>query len=370
MLSWKDLLKDNVVSIEDLDKVLNMSPEEKEDLIKVAKRHPMRIPKYYFDLIDWEDENDPIRKLAVPDGMELNAAGDYDTSGESTNTKMPGLQHKYGTTALVLSTNVCFMYCRHCFRKRMVGYSAEEINNRLEEAADYISSHKQVNNVLITGGDAFALTNSTIKEYLKKLTEIEHLDFIRFGTRVPVVFPQRIYMDEELLSILKEYGKKKEIIVISQFNHPKELTEEARKGVKALKDVGVTVRNQTVLLKGINDDADTLSTLLNKLTGIGVHPYYVFQCRPVKFVKEHFQVPLSQGIDIISEAKKNLNGLGKGFRYAMSHPRGKIEIFGKTEGKIIFKFHQNKYEEDSDRLFMREIDEEARWLDSDLNLIH
>ena len=370
MLSWKDLLKDNVVSIEDLDKVLHMSPEEKKDLVEIAERHPMRIPKYYFDLIDWSDENDPIKKLAVPAAMELNAAGDYDTSGESTNTKMPGLQHKYGTTALVLSTNVCFMYCRHCFRKRMVGYSAEEINNRLEEAAEYISSHQQVNNVLITGGDSFALSNDTIEEYLKKLTEIDHLDFIRFGTRVPVVFPQRIYMDEELLGILEKYGKKKEIIVISQFNHPKELTEEARKGVKALKDIGVTVRNQTVLLKGINDNADTLSTLLNDLTAIGVHPYYVFQCRPVKFVKEHFQVPLSEGIDIISEAKKNLNGLGKGFRYAMSHPRGKIEIFGKAEGKIIFKFHQNKYEEDSDRLFMRDLDEEARWLDADLNLIH
>jgi KamA family protein len=369
MLSWKDFLKDNVVSIEDLDKVLHMSPDEKEHLMKVAKRHPMRIPKYYFDLIDWSDENDPIKKLAVPNEMELNAAGDYDTSGESTNTKMPGLQHKYGTTALVLSTNVCFMYCRHCFRKRMVGYSSEEINNRLEEATEYISSHKQVNNVLVTGGDAFALSNDHIEDYLKNLCAIDHLDFIRFGTRVPVVLPQRIYMDEELLDILKRYGKKKEIIIISQFNHPRELTEEARKGVKALKDIGVTVRNQAVLLKGINDNADTLSTLLNDLTAIGVHPYYVFQCRPVKFVKEHFQVPISEGIEIISEAKKKLNGLGKAFRYAMSHPRGKIEIFGKTEGKIIFKFHQNKLEEDSDRIFMRDIDEKGTWLNEDLNFI-
>lgn len=369
MLSWKDLLKDNVVSIEDLDKVLHISPEEKEHLIKVAHRHPMRIPKYYFDLIDWSDANDPIKLLAVPNEMELNTAGDYDTSGESTNTKMPGLQHKYNTTALVLSTNVCFMYCRHCFRKRMVGYSAEEINSRLEEASDYIRNQEMINNVLITGGDSFALSNDTIEEYLKHLTEIDHLDFIRFGTRVPVVFPQRIYMDDELLAILEKYGKKKEIIVISQFNHPNEITEEARMGVKALKDIGVTVRNQTVLLKGINDNAATLSKLLSDLTAIGVHPYYVFQCRPVKFVKEQFQVPISKGIEIVSEAKKTLNGVAKGFRYAMSHPRGKIEIFGKTEDKIIFKFHQNKYEKDSDMLFMNNIDEEATWLDEDLKFI-
>jgi lysine 2,3-aminomutase len=369
MLSWSDLLKDSIVKIEDLDKVLHISPEEKEAIKTVVKRHPMRLTRYYYDLIDWSDPNDPIRKLSVPDQYELDTSGDYDTSGESANTIMPGLQHKYKQTALVMSTNVCFMYCRHCFRKRMVGYSKEEINKRMTESNEYIKNHKEINNVLITGGDAFTLSNNVIERYLKHFSSMAHLDFIRFGTRIPVVFPHRIFMDDELLDILKRYNNKKEIIVVTQFDHPNELTEEARKGVKALKNIGITVRNQTVLLKGINDNADTLSKLLKGLTSIGVQPYYVFQCRPVKYVKEHFQVPLFSGMEIIKETRKKLDGVSKAFRYAMSHPQGKIEIFGKTETDMIFKFHQAKSDENSDLIFMKPINKNATWLDGDLNLI-
>ncbi len=367
MLSWKDMLKDNILRVEDLDKVLHMSPEEKERLVQICQRHPMRTTKYYFDLIDWSDENDPIRKLSIPDMMELDESGDYDTSGESTNTKMPGLQHKYAATALVLSTNVCFMYCRHCFRKRMVGYSQDEINQRMEESVSYIENHPEINNVLVSGGDSLALSNEMIEEYLKHLSEIEHLDFIRLGSRVPVVFPHRIFMDDELLSILENYNKKKEIILISQFNHPKELTEEAKKSIKALKNIGITLRNQTVLLKGINDDPNVMKQLLKDLSRNGIHPYYVFQCRPVKYVKSSFQVSLYEGIEIIGKAKDGLDGVSKAFKYAMSHPRGKIEIFGKTDTHFIMKFHQNKFKEDEDRMLMIPIDKSANWLDEDLN---
>ena len=368
-MTWRNYLKDSVVSLEELENNAYITDEEKEVLTTIVKRHPMRIPKYYYDLIDWKDKDDPIRKLSVPSKSELDVSGDIDTSGESTNTKMPGLQHKYNQTALVLSTNVCFMYCRHCFRKRMVGYSSEEINSRMNETRDYVSSHEEINNVLITGGDAFALSNDVIKSYLDNLCDIEHLDFIRFGTRVPVVFPQRIFMDEELLAMLKEYNEKKKIIIVTQFNHYREITEEAKKAILALSEAGLVVRNQTVLLKGVNDDSDTLAKLLNGLVNVGVHPYYVFQCRPVKYVKSHFQVPFSQGIKIIDETKHKLNGISKGFRYVMSHPRGKIEIFGEYEGKIMFKFHQNKYEEDTNKIFFRKLDDESKWLDPELELI-
>lgn len=368
-MTWRDYLKNSVVSVEELEENKYITNEEKESLLHVVKRHPMRIPRYYYDLIDWEDVNDPIRRLSVPSESELDVSGDYDTSGESTNTKMPGLQHKYNQTALVLSTNVCFMYCRHCFRKRMVGYSSEEINSRMNETREYVSNHKEINNVLITGGDAFALSNDVIKSYLDNLCDIEHLDFIRFGTRVPVVFPHRIFMDEELLAMLKEYNEKKKIIIVTQFNHYREITEEAKKAILALSKAGLVVRNQTVLLKGVNDDSDTLSKLLNGLVNVGVHPYYVFQCRPVKYVKGHFQVPFKKGIEIIDETKHKLNGISKGFRYVMSHPRGKIEIFGAYEGQIIFKFHQNKYEEDTNKIFFRKLDDESRWLDPELDLI-
>ncbi|MDP3386798.1 MAG: KamA family radical SAM protein [Eubacteriales bacterium] len=369
MLSWKDMLKDNILRIEDLDKVLHMSPEEKKHLIEVSKRHPMRITKYYFDLIDWSDKNDPIRKLSVPHGMELNNAGDYDTSGEAINTKMPGLQHKYSATALVLSTNVCYMYCRHCFRKRMVGYSTKEVNQRMIESISYIRDHNEINNVLLSGGDFFTVPNKTIEEYLKNLSAIDHLDFIRLGSRTPVVFPQRIYLDEELLSILKKYSAIKETIVITQFNHPRELTDEAKKAIDALKNIGIAVRNQAVLLKDVNDNPDVMAKLLGGLTAMGVHPYYVFQCRPVQFVKSHFQVPLYEGNEIISKAKSKLNGISKGFRYALSHPDGKIEIFGKTDSDFIFKFHQSKNKEDNDRLFFQPIHKTATWLDENLKPI-
>ncbi|KUK74154.1 MAG: L-lysine 2,3-aminomutase [Clostridiales bacterium 38_11] len=369
MLSWMDMLKDNIIKIEDLDNVLQMSPDEKQHMIEVSKRHPMRITKYYFDLIDWSDKNDPIRKLSVPHGMELNDAGDYDTSGEATNTKMPGLQHKYTATALVLTTNVCYMYCRHCFRKRMIGYSTEEVNHRMTESISYIRDHHEINNVLLSGGDFFTISNKIIEKYLKNLSSIDHLDFIRLGSRTPVVFPQRIYLDEDLLNILQKYASIKETIVITQFNHPKELTEEAKKAIDALKNIGIAVRNQAVLLKGINDDPDVMAKLLSGLTAMGVHPYYVFQCRPVRFVKSHFQVPLYEGIEIISEAKSKLNGISKGFRYALSHPDGKIEIFGKTDSDFIFKFHQNKNDKDNDRLFMQPIHKTATWLDNNLKPI-
>ena len=366
-MHWKELLKDNIVKVDDLAKVLNISSEEKEKISRISNRHPMSITKYYFDLIDWIDENDPIRKLSVPDEMELNDYGDYDTSGESTNTKMQGLQHKYEPTALVLSTNVCYTYCRHCFRKRMVGYSANEINKRMEQTVAYVKEHEEINNVLITGGDSFTLSNDVIEDYLKNLLNIDHLDFIRFGTRVPVVFPQRIYMDEEFLSILKKYSDKKEIVVVTQFNHPRELTTEVKKGVQALRDAGCIIRNQTVLLKGINDDSNVMADLLQGLTAIGIHPYYIFQCRPVKY-STHFQVSLYDGLELLSETKKKLNGISKGFRYIMSHLKGKIEILGKTDGNFIFKFHQSKNNKNADKIFVRSIEKDANWLSQCLNL--
>jgi len=356
----------SISHIKDVYHFDGLEQEDKDKLSKIVERHPMRIPSYYYQLIDWDNPDDPIKKMSVPQIQELNAIGDYDTSGESSNTKMPGLQHKYQTTALVLSTNVCFMYCRHCFRKRMVGYSREEIMTRLEKTVDYVKNHPEINNVLITGGDSLAMSNRMVEKYLKQLSDIDHLDFIRFGTRSLVVKPERIYKDLELINIFKKYNEKKDIVIVTQFNHPREITPEAKKAAYALRNAGLAIRNQAVLLKDINDTPDVMANLLNSLTSIGIHPYYVFQCRPVKGVT-HFQVPLIKGIDIINKTRDRLNGVSKGFRYIMSHPRGKIEIFDKTDDSFIFKFHQNKFEEDANMLFMKPLDENARWLDLDLN---
>ncbi len=320
---WKKEWGENVTTLEGLAPYLPVNDLDK--LGEVTSRHPMSIPKYYLDLIDKEDPNDPIRTLSVPSIMELDMSGDYDTSGEAENTKFAGVQHKYHTTMLVLTTNACFMYCRHCFRKRLVGYSNDEINNRLDRTIEYLNKNTEVNNVLLSGGDSFCLDTSVIKMYLERLSEVEHLDFVRFGTRSLVVFPQRIYEDKELLEALKETGKKKRIDIVTQFNHPRELTEEVQKAMLALKEAGVTVHNQTVMLKGVNTDPKVLGELLNKLVRFGINPYYVFQCRPVTAVKNHFQMPLEQTWKIAEEAKAYCNGFGKRFKLAMSIRAGKLK---------------------------------------------
>ena len=365
----KEMKTKKITSIKDVLGYEKFSEDEKKDFEIIIKKHPMLIPEYYYDLIDFNDEEDPIRKQAVPSLEEESVIGEIDTSGEQSNTKFPGLQHKYHRTVLVLATNICFMYCRHCFGKRIVGYSSEEIMQTMEEAVEYVKKHQEVNNVLITGGDAFTMTNKMIEQYLDNLSQIKHLDFIRFGTRSLVVYPKRVYNDKKLLEILKKYRKMKEIIVITHFNHEKEITEESTKAVKALKDIGITIRNQTVLLKGVNDNSGKLANLLNKLVSIGVHPYYVFQCRPVKGAT-HFQVPINQAIDIFNGARKMLNGISKACRFVMSHKLGKIEILDKAEGKLIFKFHQSKFPENDNKLFFRPIDYKSTWLDIDLNLIN
>lgn len=366
-MAWREEWANSICTADGLNGYIN--EENKGEIIDIIKRHPMSIPHYYLNLIDKNDISDPIKKLAVPGLYELDDSGDYDTSGEASNTKFTGLQHKYKTTALVITTNSCFMYCRHCFRKRMVGYSKEEINNTLDSTIEYIRSHKEVNNVLLSGGDSFCLSNGTIREYIEGLSKIEHLDFIRFGTRSPVVFPERIYGDNELLKILKNGTKNKQIYVVTQFNHPNEITCDAKKSIDSLLMSGVRVNNQTVLLKGVNDDPKILCSLLNGLVKAGINPYYIFQCRPVKSVKSSFQLPIIEAVRIIDEAKLNLNGFGKRFKFIMSHVRGKIEILGEMDGKVLFKFHQAKYEEDNNKIFIRDIVENAKWLDHNLEFI-
>lgn len=364
-MSWQSMLEKSVRDVDGLSQFLELDKTEAEQMRDIITRYPMCINSYYLSLINKEDSEDPIRKMCIPDIREFSAGGQSDTSGECDNTIFQGLQHKYKQTALILSTNQCAMYCRHCFRKRMVGASSDEVARHLPEMVDYIRSHEEINNVLISGGDSFLNSNHVIETYLQYFTEISSLDFIRFGTRIPVVLPQRITEDAELLRILKLYGEKKQIIIVTQFNHPRELTAEAMKAVQALRDVGCIVRNQTVLLRGVNDDAMVLAELMNKLVSCGIVPYYIFQCRPVEGAKNQFQVPLLQGIEIVENAKKKMNGQAKSVRYAMSHPTGKIEILGKTDqNKMIFKYHQAKYEEDHARMFMKEIEDNQCWLDN------
>jgi len=363
-MTWENELKKSICTIAQLEKYIKLTPKEKRELQRVMEVHPMRITRYYMSLIDNNDLNDPIRKMVVPSEKELNLSGSYDTSGERENTKMPGLQHKYSQTALILVTNRCASYCRYCFRKRMVGLPTKEIMCRFNDVVKYIEKHEEINNVLITGGDPFVLPTRVIEEFLEKLSTISHLDFIRFGTRVPVTFPDRILEDGKLLTLLQNNSlKDRRIYVVTQFNHPKEITKKSISAVNKLIRSGVIVNNQTVLLKGVNDNPETLAELQNRLVSIGVNPYYVFQCRPVKRIKSNFQVPLYRGYEIVENAKKKLNGHSKRFKYIMSHWTGKIEIVGFIDGYMYFKYHQARDSKNIGKFFKKKINKTAGWLD-------
>ena len=357
------LLSECIGDVKQLADYLNLSPEEMTQIGEISERYPFCVPPYYLGLIDQKDPLDPIRRICIPGMQELSGSGMEDTSGEADNTVIRGMQHKYRQTALILTTNQCSMYCRFCFRKRMVGYSEHETAQHVQKMAEYVTEHTEINNVLLSGGDALVNTNENIKMYLEAFSAVPTLDFIRIGTRTPVVLPMRIYEDAELLSILKEYNQKKQILIVTHFNHPHEITDQAKRAVDALIGCGCVVRNQTVLLRGINDAPETLALLLNQLVSIGVIPYYVFQCRPARGALDEFQIPLMEGSRIVEEAKKRMNGQAKSIHYCMSHVTGKIEILGVMEdGRMLFKYHQAKYEKDSSRIFLEKIAPDQCWL--------
>jgi len=354
---WKRILLESCRDIRDLRGFLNLSEEEVGKLSAVQETFPFFANPYYLSLIRADDPDDPIRRMCVPSMEELDLSGLADTSGESTSTVLPGLQHKYAETALVLSTNRCAVYCRHCFRRRFVGLSANETVRDVDAVASYVNAHAEITNVLISGGDALMSDKRTIRRLLEAFSEIDHVRTIRLGTRVPVVLPQRITGDSELLGILKEVGSRKQLHVVTQFNHPFEVTPESHAAAKALLRAGVPVRNQTVLLRGVNDDPEILARLMDDLVGIGVAPYYVFQCRPTTGVKNRFQVPLLRACMVVEQAQGRLSGLAKSFRFIVSHDMGKIEVLGLSEGRaagtgkpfepqpIILKFHQARNQE-------------------------
>jgi len=361
--SWEKELRGEITTVDQIKDYIRVPPEEEKKLVKIAERHPICVSKYYMSLIDPDNPNDPIKNMAIPSVDELNLEGSYDPSGENKNTILPGLQHKYPQTALIIATNRCVTYCRYCFRKRMVGLSKREVINRFETASEYVKEHPEITNVLITGGDPFALPTNVIEKFLVILSPIEHLDYIRFGTRTPVTLPSRIIDDGELLEIIEKYNREyKRIYIVTHFNHPNEITEKSIKAVTLIQKAGIVISNQTVLLKDVNDDPNILAELMHKLVQIGVVPYYLFQCRPVKRVKKHFQVPLFKGYEIVEKAKAMLDGHAKRFRFVMSHKKGKIEVIGVSGDKIYFKFLQARNPKNLGKLFSRTIAKDAGWL--------
>lgn len=356
-------LSESIETLDELSEYIDISPEERGDLEIAIRAQPLKINKYYLSLIDRDDPNDPIRRMSVPSVEELDPSGYSDTSGEAENTQMPGLQHKYNETVLVLSTNQCAIHCRYCFRKRLVGLPTDEIVNRFDDAVKYIREHPEVTNVLISGGDPLVLTTDILRSFLDGITDIPHVKFIRFGTRVPVTSPSRVTDDGELIALLKKHSRKdRRIYVVTHFNHTREITEQAVECANQLIESGAVLLNQTVLLGGVNDDGETLAELQRQLTAIGVSPYYLFQRRPVKRVT-HFEVPIARGYEVVADAKRVLSGPSKQFRYVMSHRTGKIEIVGVSGDEVFLRFHQAKDPNDAFRSFRRKLTPDAAWLD-------
>ncbi|UCF79579.1 MAG: KamA family radical SAM protein [Candidatus Eiseniibacteriota bacterium] len=356
--------RDRIRTIEELEKRTHLTPSEKRELSSIIAHHPMAVTEYYANLIDWDDPDDPLRKMAIPSIEEHELEGSFDTSGEQDNTKYRGLQHKYAQTGLVLMTNSCWLHCRYCFRKRLVGVSVDEIVHDWSEILQYLRRHTEITNVLLSGGDPLTLPTSRIVDSLEKLADIPHLNFVRIGTRAPVVHPSRITEDEELVKFMRQYSsKKKRLYIITHFNHPREITPQSSDAVNRLTDSRMAVINQTVLLRGINDDPAVLAELQSGISKIGVAPYYIFQCRPVRRVKSGFQVPLREACKIIEETRSMLDGIAKRFRFVMSHETGKIEILGSRGTRVYFRYHQSKDQTRVNEVFLRKLDQDTGWID-------
>jgi len=263
--------------ITNIDRVTQLSQMERDQLRPITDKFVFRVNDYYLNLIDWDDPNDPIRKLVIPNTGELREYGRWDASDEDTNYVVPGCQHKYRTTALLIVSEVCGAYCRYCFRKRLFRNDVKEAMADVTPGIEYISRHPEINNVLLTGGDSLILATSKLRTILERLRSIDHVKIIRLGSKIPVFNPMRIYEDPDLLQLISEFSSaEKRIYVMAHINHPREITAEARKCFEALHKAGAIVVNQTPILKGVNDDEKVLGELLDKLSWAGVTPYYFF----------------------------------------------------------------------------------------------
>jgi len=349
-----------ITKIEHLD---TLSEQEIADLKTVTDKFSFRCSDYYLSLIDWDDPTDPIRRVVVPNMQELDEWGRLDPSDEQAYTVIPGLEHKYHSTALFLVSNVCDGICRYCFRKRVFIDSQSTRLREIPEAIKYVRQHPEITNVLLTGGDPLVLKTSELEDIIRQLRTIDHVEIIRIGTKIPAFNPFRILDDPTLPEMIETHSTAhKKIYIMTHFVHPRELTEPAVKTVHLMQKAGAMIANQTPLIRGLNDDPQVLAELLGKLSFIGAVPYYIFQCRP-SLGNKPYTVPIEEGYRIIEQAKALVSGLAKRLRFVMSHSTGKIEIVGLTKERVYFKYHRAAEDADSGRFLVLKRNPNAYWLD-------
>lgn len=346
-----------------LEQVPELGPAERAALAPVAERFLFRSNDYYQGLIDWNDPADPIRRIVMPDPGELEGWGELDASGEETYTRVPGLEHKYFDTALLLVNDVCGAYCRFCFRKRLFMHGNDEVARDVGEGLEYIRRHPEISNVLLSGGDPLLLSTAKLERILGELRTIPHVRIIRIGSKMPVFNPMRVTEDPALLEMLARHSlPDRKLYVMTHFNHPRELTEVAVAGLTMLQKAGVVTANQTPLIAGVNDDAIVLAELFDRLAFAGVPPYYVFVCRPT-LGNGGYSLPVEKAWEIFERARALCSGLGRRARLAMSHHTGKIEVLCLTHHDVVFRYHRAADPENTGRLLVFRRDPEARWLD-------
>ncbi|SEF93837.1 L-lysine 2,3-aminomutase [Caloramator fervidus] len=302
---WKWQLKNRIETLEDLKKYIPLTQEEEKGVEKCLQTLRMAITPYYLSLIDPNDPNDPIRKQAIPTINELSKAKEdlLDPLHEDTDSPVSGLTHRYPDRVLLLVTDQCSMYCRHCTRRRFAGQNDMPMPmEKIEKAIEYIKNTPVIRDVLISGGDPLTLSDDKLEYIIRKLREIPHVEIIRIGSRTPVVMPQRI--TKELVNMLKKYHP---IWLNTHFNHPNEVTEESKKAIELLADAGIPLGNQSVLLRGVNDCVHVMKKLVHELVKMRVRPYYIYQC-DLSLGLQHFRTSVSKGIEIIEGLRGHTSG--------------------------------------------------------------
>ncbi|KZE49427.1 lysine 2,3-aminomutase [Brevibacillus parabrevis] len=321
---WMWQLTHTIKTVDDLKQVINLTPEEEEGVRISTQTIPLNITPYYASLMDVDDPKDPVRMQSVPLSSEM-VRTKYDMEDplhEDTDSPVPGLTHRYPDRVLFLVTNQCSMYCRYCTRRRFSGQIGMGVpKKQLDACIDYIRSRPEVRDVLLSGGDGLLINDRVLEYIISSLRDIPHVEIIRIGTRAPVVFPQRI--TENLCNILKKYHP---VWLNTHFNHPKEITPEAKQACEMLANAGVPLGNQAVILAGINDCANTMKKLVQDLVKIRVRPYYIYQCDLSEGIG-HFRAPVSKGIEIIEHLRGHTSGYAvPTFVVDAPHGGGKIPV--------------------------------------------
>jgi lysine 2,3-aminomutase len=343
---WKWQFRNRITTVEKLSAVIPLSAKEKTQLKLVTTKYPLSVTPYYLSLINVYDPEDPVKKQAIPsiEEITLGSLGFEDPLGERRDSVVPGLVHRYPDRVLMVLTDICPMFCRHCTRKRE-WHNGGWVRTPAEIKAmlDYIRRHKNLRDVILSGGDPLTLSTQRLEDVISKLRQIDHVEIIRIGTRFPVVLPHRI--DNELCDMLAKYGP---IWLNTQFNHPNEITSESAAACNRLLRAGIPVNNQSVLLRGINDDVQTQIRLCSGLLKIKVRPYYLFQCDEVRGT-EHLRTPVETGIKIIDGMRGRTSGLAiPTFVIDLPDGGGKVPlqpnyVLTQTKEELVLRNYQGRF---------------------------